>query len=211
MEPKALYYQQNSSPNGHQQPPTTVSSENTQPFSNNLLQQQQDLNSSQDKLLSMLTAQQHQLETVTLLYKQLAFDLQQQAPPQYSPIQKQYEQLLHQIQSNNEKTHVNLQQQKTINQEVNKTLKLLERKETNIENIIDKQQRTIDEHFSFKVMLLQLGYLGLMASCMSIFMAWIIPGGIRQTQEQLKLMDGKIFLIWSDQKKTQKFLGVPQK
>ncbi len=35
-----------------------------------------------------------------------------------------------------------------------------------------------------------------------------LPGGISQV---LKLMDRKIFLIWQDQKDTQKFLGVPQK
>jgi hypothetical protein len=35
-----------------------------------------------------------------------------------------------------------------------------------------------------------------------------LPGG---ANERMKLMDEKIFLIWRDQKNTQKFLGMPQK
>jgi hypothetical protein len=202
-------HNQTKSANGNQ---PAIEVEQTQSLMNqqlsDLLQQQQELNNTQDQLQAMLAGQQQQLEVLSLLYQQLVSGLE---PPNYSPIQQQHERLLHDVQATDQSINSMLEQHQKINQEIQKILQVVERKETSMEDAIREQRDVISEHFSLKVMALQLGYLGFISACVSVGMMWLMPGGLLQTQERLQEIENRTLVIWSEQKKIQKFLGVPQK
>jgi flagellar basal body rod protein FlgB len=181
-----------------------------------LLLQQQQLNRSQAELYEQLSQQQYQLQTLNLLYQQLSPDIAQHQPPDYSPIQQQYEALLKKIQATDEHIHQTLKQHKTTDENIHKTLQLIERKETSIESAVHEQRDEIRNHL--QSMSLKLLILGIVAIVFGPLVAWLMPGGLwalhtkQQTLEaNQQKANSTLFLIWRDQQTTHKFLGVPQK
>jgi flagellar basal body rod protein FlgB len=174
-----------------------------------LLQEQQSLNASYDQLRDDFATQQHQLQALNLLYQQLAPDIAQHSPPDYSPIQQQYEALLQKIEATDDRINQTLKQHQSTDQSIHKTLQLIERKESSMESAIRGQEEVIAAHFSPKMTLLQMGAVGLGAACVGLLMVWIMPGGIQQLQANQKQMESTLFLVWRDQQATHKRLGIP--